>query len=1523
MINKRFNKQNDAFNYTKHNDYNILVIDVKYFDNKTNTYEHCYNYLCLSNNDYYNFIKNENDKKNKKTIQVYNENIKKTEKIETDYKFELLTKNKRKLYFDIDKTPKKDIKKAIDLLKNQVKQHLNIVDEPLIFIRENYFTTENEDELCSFHIIYNKISMDYLQQNHLIKFIQLEFLHNKLNIDTAIYTKNRVFNLPYNTKEKYKNNYFIPLNDYTKKLYDDDIKNCLINNTDNTNIIEYEKKFIQETNKDNINYDKIKSDNETLIDDLIQRLPNEFYKNNKIWKILIHYIYNNGYDYVKFMKHSAKIINIDSNDTSINDYINNYIKVLYINSNHIFNVIANVYKLYFDFNKNYSLDYVKWISDIVELDQKTIIQKLDNYYENYSKTKKKSTKKLIINGFTILLSSQVILTKKTFYYYPLSKIEKISNYKKQSQVMDIKKLQEHLSYMWNKQNDKSKKKLYRLCGINAKWGSGKSFFIVMQILELSQETNCKVLLITDNNSLNSENVIKYQKYGAINHQQVRDGEKTLEEFNDARVAICSPESICKLKNNYDIVILDEYETLTNHYSSETMNKEKSSDYDKFKNIKNKLLNSKSIFCLDADLSLERMSIIEKMINVNAKLFYCENNNFNNTDHNIYYNKTEFIAKINDDLNNNKRVSICSNGKKELICYKEMINEKFITKRTMIITSDLYVKFTNCNIEELKKTDVLKNLQQTIIDYDIEVFLYSSSIKTGISINKALFHKLYAIGYNLNVCNAREFIQMLYRNRILIDDTINIHFNSFYNKYSNGINKKLLEFNLTSLLKQKYKNDYENDKTDNDYFNLRLTNNIENEYSKNCFNQDTITRLKQHDLKVNLIYTDFSSKKINKLYMETKALLKEETLNKLSNLDLITHDEYETIHRQEIKTEDDCLKIDKFFLFKNSGLEQYNEIFLNEKRDTNDNILINNTEYIKTLIENKDTIDNFKVYEKKQLYNEMQFIDNKDKQVIQFNKLNELLIFFNCDNYYNEISNDKINKLILNNKSYIQKNFNFFQSILLETKDINYEIETKDELLIKNVISLLKKLGKYGIHCAYLNSGNIYYDGNNYKYNIKDNARASNKNSILYIVNNIKHLFNFNNFYFNYKYNNIKKVYIDDKIFIENGEKSNIEKKIIKTNTNKSVTENGKKVKPKILIDTEEQLYYNKINVYNNVNTKKDILNYLDSIKPIIKVVNGKKYDNFADLINKKVRAYNHNKDIYNREHELKKLKEFYTNKKLPIINKYNYQAFNTDDKDNKIITFSLEKEIQYAIHIRPFIKYKKIYRHFYKDYYVLQTDYIDYINIGLYLNNIGINFDYDREYITENNLNDNIIENYEPNNNFTSNFIPIKIYRYKENNSLILYKNAITNEKIPSYDVLKDLQQLKIEQIKIINITNDKNNDKNNENTNDNNIDNDNDYNSDDNSNEKYENKVDKKIDNSFNYNLNNIIKIVDLLIDYKTNKDFHIIIEIKNIIEDKTDFIDYNNYYESFIISKRDLFFEFSKKDIKLWGKLVYKLYV
>jgi hypothetical protein len=1476
MKNRKFIKLNEAINYSKQNGLKILGVNVKFLNKKTNTKEYVYNYICINDNEYYKFIK-----KQLNHIEVVND-FESIEKIYNNYNFEILTNNKRKLYFDIDKIPKEQIDKTIDILKNKLKEMINIVDEPLIFIRENQ---------SSIHIIYDNYSIDYLQHKELSKFIQLDI--NELDI--SIYSKNRLFNLPYNTKQKYNNsNFFIPYNTFTKDKYDTDINNVLINDITNTNFIEFDKKFINETNKDNNDYNVIISDNKKLIDDLIKHLPKEFYNNKCLWKLLIHYLYNYGYDYISFMRHSAKMINLDYTDESIYEYIETKIKVLLMNNSHIFNVIAKKYNLYFDFNNHYTIDFVKWVSSITKIDEKELIEKLDEYYGKNANSK--SQKKIKINDFTLLLSSQILLGSKTFYYYPLSKIEPISNYKKVSEVIDIKALQEHIKNL-------SHKDLYRLCGVNAKYGSGKSFFIVMELLK---KTDYRVLIITENNSLNQENLSKYNEFNAVNHLQLQDKKITGEEFRNSRIAICSIESIQKCPNNYDIIILDEYETLINHFSSETLNKDNLNDYYIFKNIKSKLDYSKSIFCLDADLSLERMSIIETLINTKPKLFYCENNNFINTNHNIYYSRTEFIAKIYDDLNDNKRLSICANTLKELKLYKMMINKKF-NKKMMTICSNNEVELTNNKIDKLDKKEVLKNLEQSIIDYDIEIFFYSPSIMTGISINKALFNKLYAIGYNKYVCNSRQFIQMLYRNRNLIDDTINIHFKSFFNKYSNGTNKKLLEFNLRALLKQKYKEDLNDIQIDNDYFNLRLCNDIENNYSEKYFNQDTITRLIQHNFKVNLIYNDFSNKQINQLYTEIQKLLKYDKLNKITELPLIDQEQYEIIHNQETKTEQDCLLIDKYFLFNNSGIKQKQDLFFNTGRDTIISEYYNNMEYIEELIKNKLLIDKFKLNDNRFINNDIQYIDNEDKKYIQNSKLNELLDFFGCDNFYNQICNDKLNKLILNNKSYIQKNFNHYQSILLQTKDINYEIETKDDLLIKNVISLLKRLGDYGVYCGYLSSGNMYYDIKNfeYKYNHKDNARLSNNKSIFYIVNRIKHLFNFNNYYFNYLLNNIKKVYIDDKIFIENGEKSIINKKITKVNKNSSVIENGKKVKPKMLIETEEQLFYNKINLYDNKNK-------CGIIKS--KLVERIQYKNVDDINIKSKFTYDGNRikiklylpklfdniiedtSIYIEEPKIKETKEFYTNKLLPIKNKSVETA--THLVSNKIINFELKKEIHYAIHINPFIKYKKIFRPFYKDWFILQTDYNDYIDNILYVNETLDNkIDYDKEYIINNC--ENIIENYEPNNKLVNNFIPIKIYRYGIN-SIILYKNAITNEPIPSYIELKELKE------------------------------NCNNYDTDEDDIDNYDINIESvktathsvNDNKKFEYNLNNVIDIVNLLIEYKTNKDFNLLIKIKNIIQDDNEIVDYDNYYEEFIELKRDMFYEYSKKDINLWSNLVHKLY-
>ena len=63
LRNKKFIHLNDAFNYSKHNGLKILAINIKYFDTKINNYQvDKMNYLCLNEEDYYNFIKKDIDK---------------------------------------------------------------------------------------------------------------------------------------------------------------------------------------------------------------------------------------------------------------------------------------------------------------------------------------------------------------------------------------------------------------------------------------------------------------------------------------------------------------------------------------------------------------------------------------------------------------------------------------------------------------------------------------------------------------------------------------------------------------------------------------------------------------------------------------------------------------------------------------------------------------------------------------------------------------------------------------------------------------------------------------------------------------------------------------------------------------------------------------------------------------------------------------------------------------------------------------------------------------------------------------------------------------------------------------------------------------------------------------------------------------------------------------------------------------------------------------------------------------------
>ena len=72
------------------------------------------------------------------------------------------------------------------------------------------------------------------------------------------------------------------------------------------------------------------------------------------------------------------------------------------------------------------------------------------------------------------------------------------------------------------------------------------------------------------------------------------------------------------------------------------------------------------------------------------------------------------------------------------------------------------------------------MEDTLIRHNIDIFLFSPTIKTGVSVNAEYFDKCYAYGSSSSLC-VREFFQMLFRFRNLKQKEINISFNSKFTR----------------------------------------------------------------------------------------------------------------------------------------------------------------------------------------------------------------------------------------------------------------------------------------------------------------------------------------------------------------------------------------------------------------------------------------------------------------------------------------------------------------------------------------------------------------------------------------------------------------------------------------------------------------------------------------------------------------------------------------------------------------------
>lgn len=444
---------------------------------------------------------------------------------------------------------------------------------------------------------------------------------------------------------------------------------------------------------------------------------------------------------------------------------------------------------------------------------------------------------------------------------------------------------------------------FSILSLKAKWGSGKSHQVLKRVMLTHRNTH-RILIISENNALNQKTLNDYINFikSHLQAQTSAAGKLNNVDFDYSHL-VCSVESIARITLNDTrpiILILDEYESIINQFESSTV-ENKYNSWCHFAKIVKK---SDKILCMDADLSNERLEILDDLLDTveinkclvvknqketlldkfitktedENKIIYSKkhiivnalNNNFWDCKFNLLVDKTNWVEDILKDVMDCKKIAIasCSNGVTEDL-YNNVLKTNEKTNILLIHQSGITMSCDGVEIERNNgniKFSVLLGLENHILEHDISVFIYSPTIKTGVSINSQIFDKSYAYGCNNSVVD-REFIQMIFRCRDLKDKEFNFFLNTGYNglktyKTTDDVMKCYIHNQLVNLRQNIVKNkevvpvskeDIANFKHDKIYLKMRSINGLETHTSLTSFTEGFMLKMKyNHGIHINFV-----------------------------------------------------------------------------------------------------------------------------------------------------------------------------------------------------------------------------------------------------------------------------------------------------------------------------------------------------------------------------------------------------------------------------------------------------------------------------------------------------------------------------------------------------------------------------------------------------------------------------------------------------------------------------------------------
>ena len=657
-----------------------------------------------------------------------------------------LNLNKNSIYkfnIDIDGMKKKDFEEFKKILK---EEFLEITKKEIFIsytINKNGKKNieENTDNYIYSHItIKNICASSYIQKNFW-NYLKKKYSHLSYGLDAGhLGILNKWFRMPNQKKEQKEGTEHKIIEGIMRDFILDDIEKCeninkLLENIEKDKKEEKVKiiKIVKENNK----YEKEKKIfiNNSNENSLINLLSLSRFDNWKEWSTLLWIfksLFNNGYKSYN-LETFIKLSKTSSKFKSNEDCIDKWEKTT--------------------INKTLNEGIIKHYC------------KLDNIEEYEKLTKKQEITGGIIVPFLEIKKKYLIEDKDL----------KIINDKS-----DI--LQKSIINFFEDENIK---------GFNLKspYNTGKTQ-LIKRILNTFNPI--KVLWLSYRKTLTNDILFNFE-----NEYNFMDYQKNL--CNADRLVI-QLESIYKIPiiNNevpsYDLVIIDEVESILNHFNSSTFKGESKTSFNFMHAI---LKNSKKIITMDGDLGERTYKFMESLgncINIVNNIQIDKKNFF------ISHNKETYYLKIKEDLEKNLKIIIVSMSSEECNNFENKILEDFKDKKIL--------KYTGSCDDELKKD--FKNVGEVWVNAD--VLIYSPTCESGVNFDIMYFNKMYGI-LSKKSTSPRAFFQMLGRVRKIDCNDINILNEHFMEKYISKVFFKFDEVKQSIFLLENYKLDitfYEKD-----------------------------------------------------------------------------------------------------------------------------------------------------------------------------------------------------------------------------------------------------------------------------------------------------------------------------------------------------------------------------------------------------------------------------------------------------------------------------------------------------------------------------------------------------------------------------------------------------------------------------------------------------------------------------------------------------------------------------------------